>query len=125
MNKSPFENNCDLDIEFLEVNYAEDLHKAAMVFEEYLKELPDHISDLNESLESHNIYKFRELLQKLKQRFTQVGLSQVAGRFQDFYFNCRHAQDLILYKIEIQQVVNKIESATPAIRNILLKLQKS
>jgi hypothetical protein len=122
MTKSLFTNSVDIDINYLESRYAEDLITAARVFSMYLQCLPSHLKELSESVESHNIYEFRALIHKLIPSFTYVGLTDVSERLQELNLKCITAKDMVLYEIEIRDLIKRIISSTRAVEEIQSRL---
>jgi hypothetical protein len=61
-------------------------------------------------------YYFRQLIDKLTARFAFVGLTDLADKFTHLNRKCITAQDLVLYEIEIQQLILRMLSCTKALK---------
>ena len=125
MNESLFNNIPELDSAYLEAAYADDSETAAMVFQQYLDDLPANLDLLNESYKTHDIERFRHHIHKQKPGFSYVGLTDVTEKFHELQVKCLTKEDLDRYKNEIDQVLLRIRSASPVIQNLLNRLQGS
>ena len=125
MNDSIFRGASGLDTEYLDAAYADDADTAAMVFEQFLQDLPANLDLINESIRNQDIERFRHHIHKQKPGFSYVGLTDVTQVFQDLQVKCLTKEDMQRYKSEIDQVLHRIQSSTPVIRNLLERLKAS
>ncbi|HWJ91777.1 MAG TPA: Hpt domain-containing protein [Flavisolibacter sp.] len=125
MNESLFNNVPELDSAYLEAAYGDDSDTAAMVFQQYLDDLPANLDLLNESYRTRDIDGFRHHIHKQKPGFSYVGLTDVTEKFHELQVKCLTKEDLNVYKNEIDQVLLRIHSATPVIQNLFNRLQSS
>ena len=125
MNESLFHNVPELDTEYLDAAYGNDAETAGLVFEQYLHDLPANMNLLNESIRSQDIESFRHHIHKQKPGFSYVGLTDVSRTFQDLQVKCLAKEDISRYKTEIDQVLSRINAATPILQNLLARLQGS
>jgi HPt (histidine-containing phosphotransfer) domain-containing protein len=123
MNESLFNNFPELDSAYLEAAYGDDSETAAMVFQQYLEDLPKNMELLNESYKSRDIQAFLHHIHKQKPGFSYVGLTDVTGKFHELQVKCATKEDLDRYQNEIDQVLQRINSTTPVIQNLLNRLQ--
>ena len=122
MKKNIFSNNVNLDLEFLETTYSDDLQAARTVFQDYLKTLDLYLHTLEESFNNKDIYRFRETVDKLKPEFTRVGLSDVSKKMHVIELKCIEGRDLVLNEIEIQQLISRIRISAEELKIILGRL---
>jgi hypothetical protein len=122
MKETLFSNSVDINTDYLAYTYTDDVEKARAIFAGYLEELPLHLSELRESLDTHNIYLFRPLIEKLMPLFASVGLTDVAEKLNELSTKCITAKDLVLYDIEIQDLIKRINSSTQGIEEIKSRL---
>ncbi|MFL5741821.1 MAG: Hpt domain-containing protein [Flavisolibacter sp.] len=125
MNESLFKNFPELDIDYLDAAYGNDAETAALVFEQYLQDLPANMNLLNESIRSQDIESFRHHIHKQKPGFSYVGLTDVSRTFQELQVKCLAKEDISRCKTEIDQVVSRIHAATPVLQKLLAQLQGS
>jgi len=123
MNNSPFSKLVDLDQVYLEEAYANDAETAAMVFEQYLADLPANLNLIEESISRKDIERFRQHIHKQKPGFSYVGLTDVTRIFQDLQVKCVVIEDLQTYKNEIDGVLTRINSSKSIIEKALLYLR--
>jgi HPt (histidine-containing phosphotransfer) domain-containing protein len=123
MNESLFNNTPELDSDYLEAAYADDSETAAMVFQQYLDDLPKNLELLNESYKSQDVQAFLHHIHKQKPGFSYVGLTDVTAKFHELQVKCATKEDLDRYKNEIDQVLQRIRSTSPVIQNLLNRLQ--
>ena len=122
MDEKIFSNNANLDVDFLETTYCDDLATARKVFEVYLQSLALHLNALEESFLNNDIYLFRQMMNKLKPGFGFVGLTDVSGKIQDLERKCVEGKDLVLNEIEIRELLSKIRSSRESIKVIYNRL---
>src|SRR6478736_1063248 len=108
MNESLFSTLSDLDGTYLEAAYANDAETAALVFEQYLADLPSNLQLLRESLNKKDIDKFRQHIHKQKPGYSYVGLTDVTQKFQELQLKCVVMDDLMKYNNEIETVLSRI-----------------
>jgi len=119
MNESLFSNLSELDAAYLEAAYANDAETAAMVFDQYLADLPANLQLIRESLKKKDIDRFRQHIHKQKPGFSYVGLTDVTQKFQELQMKCVVIDDLQKYNKEIETVLVRINSSTPLIEQAL------
>jgi hypothetical protein len=123
MNENLFDNLVDLDRTYLEEAYANDAETAAMVFEQYLMDLPGNLNLIMESLNARDIERFRHHIHKQKPGYSYVGLTDITKIFHDLQVKCVVIEDLQTYKGEIDQVLTRINSSRSIIEKALLYLR--
>ncbi|HYJ38944.1 MAG TPA: hypothetical protein VEV87_10020 [Chitinophagaceae bacterium] len=123
MNKSLFSDLVDLDRAYLEEAYANDAETAALVFEQYLSDLPTNLNVIVESLNGSDIERFRHHIHKQKPGYSYVGLTDVTKIFHDLQVKCVVIEDLQTYKGEIEEVLSRINSSRAIIEKALLYLR--
>jgi HPt (histidine-containing phosphotransfer) domain-containing protein len=123
MNENIFPDHLDLDTEFLNSTYSDDAETAAMMFENYLQELPENLKLLEDSYNNQDIQSFRQLIHKQKPSFSYVGLTDITDKFQQLQIKCQQVDDLLTYKEEIQYAFSRIRSSTPLIQSTLERLR--
>jgi len=123
MNENLFDNLVDLDRTYLEEAYANDAETAAMVFEQYLMDLPGNLNLIMESLNARDIERFRHHIHKQKPGYSYVGLTDITKIFHDLQVKCIVIEDLQTYKGEIDQVLIRINSSRSIIEKALLYLR--
>ena len=123
MKQSLFSNLVDLDRTYLEEAYANDAETAALVFEQYLQDLPVNLNLIVESLNGRDIERFRQHIHKQKPGFSYVGLTDVTRVFQDLQVKCVVIEDLNKYKSEIDGVLTRISSSRGTIEKALSYLK--
>ena len=122
MKESIFSNKVDLDIDYLQIVYDEDLKSAKTAFKRYLDELPSNLFELKQSFIDHDIYRFRQLCEKLSPEFNDVGLTDVGSQLKDLQQKCVVAKDMILYDTEIKKVLGRIEASKKSVKMIFDRL---
>ncbi|GAC1422913.1 MAG: hypothetical protein NVS1B13_04620 [Flavisolibacter sp.] len=123
MPNSLFKANNGLDISFLDDAYGDDSQTAALMFQQYLDELPSNLELLTASLLSKDIEAFRHLIHKQKPVYSYVGLTDVTHSLQDLQIKCLKTEDLIAQKALIDSVLERIKTSAPQIRQTLSHLQ--
>ena len=123
MNENLFDNLMDLDRTYLEEAYANDAETAALVFEQYLSDLPTNLNVIVESLNGRDIERFRHHIHKQKPGYSYVGLTDVTKTFHDLQVKCVVIEDLQTYKGEIEKVLSRINSSRAIIEKALLYLR--
>ena len=124
MNESLFFELVDLDRTYLEEAYANDADTAALVFEQYLQDLPANVRLLRESLEARDIERFRHCIHKQKPGYSYVGLTDVTRKLQELQVKCNVSQDLSNYRQDIESVLRRINSSTEIIEKALVHLRR-
>lgn len=123
MSESLFASSNGLDKDFLEGAYGDDAETAALMFQQYLDELPANMLLLNESISKNDIERFRHLIHKQKPVFSYVGLTDVSQSLQDLQLKCHNAEDMIACKQLINKVLDRIQSSKEQISKTLQYLQ--
>ena len=124
MNQSLFSNLSELDAAYLEAAYANDAETAAMVFEQYLADLPANLQLIRDSLSKKDIDRFRQHIHKQKPGFSYVGLTDVTQTFQELQVKCVAIDDLQKYNKEIETVLTRINSTKGTIEQALSYLKR-
>lgn len=124
MNESLFSNLSDLDAAYLEAAYANDAETAALVFEQYLADLPANIQLIKDSITKRDIDRFRQHIHKQKPGFSYVGLTDVTQKFQELQMKCVAIDDLQKYNKEIETVLTRINSTKGTIEQALTYLKR-
>jgi HPt (histidine-containing phosphotransfer) domain-containing protein len=124
MNTSLFGSYSELDTAFLEEAYADDAESAAIVFQQYLDDLPNNLELINESIRKNDIEAFRRHVHKQKPAFSYVGLTDVTGKFHDLLSKCHIKEDLSTYHIEIEEALDRIRSSSRLIEKTLADLKQ-
>jgi HPt (histidine-containing phosphotransfer) domain-containing protein len=119
MNENLFSNLSDLDTEYLDAAYANDAETAALVFEQYLADLPANLEKIKESLTGKDIERFKHHIHKQKPGYSYVGLTDVTHTFQELQVKCVVIEDLNTYQSEIENVLTRINSSTHTIEKAL------
>jgi HPt (histidine-containing phosphotransfer) domain-containing protein len=123
MIKTIFHNITELDTAYLNEAYANDAETAALVFEQYLQELPTNLKQLKETLKGNDIEGFRQNIHKQKPSFSYVGLTDVTKKLHELQVKCVVLEDLSLYKTEIDEVLRRIYSSAGLIEKALVHLK--
>ncbi len=123
MPNSLFNASNGLDINFLDDAYGEDSETAALMFQQYLDELPSNLDLLTASFHSNNIEAFRHLIHKQKPVYSYVGLTDVTNSLQDLQIKCLKTEDLIEQKTLINSVLERIKTSATLVRQTLNHLQ--
>jgi len=124
MNQSLFSNLSELDAAYLEAAYANDAETAAMVFEQYLADLPANLQLIRDSLSKKDIDRFRQHIHKQKPGFSYVGLTDVTQTFQELQVKCVAIDDLQKYNKEIETVLTRINTTKGTIEQALSYLKR-
>ena len=125
MTEHLFKNINGLDSEYLDAAYGNDAETAAMVFEQFLQELPSNIKLLEESFSNLDAAGFGHHIHKQKPGFSYVGLTDVTHKFHDLQTKCLTKEDLINCKDEIESILERIRSASSILQKALIHLQNS
>ena len=125
MNDNLFANLTDLDVAYLEAAYANDAETAALVFEQYLADLPANVQLIRDSVHRKDIDRFRQHIHKQKPGYSYVGLTDVTEKFQELQIKCVVIDDLQRYNNEIETVLTRINSSTHLIEQALSYLKNN
>lgn len=123
MNASLFENIAELNTEYLDAAYADDAETAAIVFEQFLEDLPGNLSLLQESYGNKDVERFLHYVHKQKPSFSYVGLTDVTEKFHELQVKCQVREDLDRYRTEIDEVLRRIRNSEGLLRAALSRLQ--
>ena len=123
MNQSPFAALTGLDTSYLDDAYADDSETAAVVFEQYLEDLPANMNRITDSLEKMDAQAFRQHIHKQKPGFSYVGLTDVTALFNQLEEKCQTPEDLKTYRSEIDAALARIHAVTSLISKALITLQ--
>ena len=96
-----------------------DFDTARREFEKYVNQLPETLSDLKQSLNTRDIFSFKQLIHKLIPQGKAVGLADLTRRLSDLDAKCMTAKELVLYEIEIQDILNEIKISGESTGRIL------
>ena len=124
MNENLFLNLTELDAAYLEAAYSNDAETAALVFEQYLADLPANLQLIRDSMNKKDIERFRQYIHKQKPGFSYVGLTDVTQKFQELQMKCVAIEDLQKYNSEIETVLTRINSSKGTIEQALTYLKR-
>jgi hypothetical protein len=122
MSMSLFQNFSGIDSEYLDAAYADDAETAAIVFEQYLSDLPGNLEILKESIRNQDVEKFQHHIHKQKPGFSYVGLTDVTQKIQELQVKVTSKEDMSRLQPEIDGMVARIEGSSDVIRKILSSL---
>ncbi len=88
-------------------------------FERYVNHLPEMLGDLRQSLNTRDIYFFKQLIHKLIPQLKAVGLSDLTRKLSDLDAKCVTAKELVLYEIEIQDILSEMNISRESTSRIL------
>jgi len=125
MNENLFVNLTELDAAYLEAAYSNDAETAALVFEQYLADLPANLQLIRDSMNKKDIDRFRQYIHKQKPGFSYVGLTDVTQKFQELQLKCVAKEDLQKYNSEIETVLTRINSSTQLVQQALSYLKSN
>jgi HPt (histidine-containing phosphotransfer) domain-containing protein len=125
MSESPFRKINGLDAEYLDAAYAGDTETAAMVFEQFLQELPSNTALIEDSIAKNDVESFRHHIHKQKPGFSYVGMTDVSNTFHELQSKCITKEDLVTHRDTIQKVMNRIHAAPDLLQKALIQLQNS
>ena len=125
MNENLFVNLTELDAAYLEAAYSNDAETAALVFEQYLADLPANLQLIRDSMNKKDIDRFRQYIHKQKPGFSYVGLTDVTQKFQELQMKCVAIEDLQKYNSEIETVLTRINSSTQLVQQALTYLKSN
>ena len=123
MSESIFGNTKELDTDYLDAAYDSDAETAAMVFEQYLTELPANLKLLTDSYTSQDIQAFQHHIHKQKPGFSYVGLTDVTAKCQELQQKCLTKEGFIIYKTEIESMLERIRTSAVIIESLRSRLQ--
>ena len=123
MTENLFSDNPELDADYLEAAYGDDAETAIVVFEGYLQELPSNIELINESYKNRDIDRFRHFVHKQKPGFSYVGLTKLTNKLNEIESKVMVVDDLVVYKEEIEDALEKISSSAGTIEKTLTRLR--
>ena len=124
MSESIFTNFPELDSAYLDDAYGSDAETAAIVFEQYLQDLPGNLNALKESLYAGDAAVVRQLLHKQKPGFSYVGLTDLTAEVQQLEAACQSPEDLKAIRGRVEQVLSRMEITRPVIEKALRQLQQ-
>ena len=124
MNENLFLNLTELDAAYLEAAYSNDAETAALVFEQYLADLPANLQLIRDSMNKKDIERFRQYIHKQKPGFSYVGLTDVTQKFQELQMKCVAMEDLQKYNSEIETVLTRINTSKGTIEQALTYLKR-
>ena len=96
-----------------------DFDTARREFEKYVNHLPETLSDLRQSFNTHDIFFFKQLIHKLIPQLKAVGLADLTRKLSDLDAKCMTAKELVLYEIEIQEILSEIRISGESTGRIL------
>jgi HPt (histidine-containing phosphotransfer) domain-containing protein len=123
MTESIFADCNELDIEFLNDTYADDVETAILLFRQFLSELPKNTQLLRNSLLDNDISAFRKHLHKQKPAFSFVGLTGITTFMHDLQSKCLATLDLSIYRREIEEMLVAIDRSAGIIEIAISKLE--
>lgn len=123
MSNSIFRNVKDLDTDYLDAAYDNDVETALIIFEQYLADLPGNLETLKQSIANQDVERFQHDIHKQKPGFSYVGLTDVTQKIQELQVKCTTKEDMLHYRNEIEAMLSRIESSRDIITNTLTQLQ--
>jgi HPt (histidine-containing phosphotransfer) domain-containing protein len=105
-----------LDARFLDELFEGDSSYAQIVFEDFLRDLPDYWQDVRAAYEDQDIDGLRTSINKCKTLFGYVGFSDIQQLCQDFENNCT-GQSMTALESGYQLLLAKKEQARQVIEN--------
>jgi hypothetical protein len=124
MGRKLFADHDSFDSDYLNDAYADDAETAAVVFEQYLNDLPENMRLLSQSFKDRNIEVFRKVIHKQKPGFSYVGLTDVTSKFDELQTLCNNSDDLVKYSSQIESVIQRINSSTAHLEALLISLKQ-
>ena len=121
---SIFMNFSGLDTAYLDDAYGQDAETAAVIFEQYLLDLPANLAALKEKFHAGDAAGLRHHMHKQKPGFSYVGLTDVTEKLNTLEAQCQTAEDIKTQSALIQQVIDRIEATRPQIEKALQQLQQ-
>ena len=113
-----------LDATYLNDAYGQDAETAAMVFEQYLQDLPGNLQSLKESFQAGDAAALRQRMHKQKPAFSYVGLTDITEKLHHLEATLQNPADIEANKALIEQVLQRIETTKPVIEKALQQLQQ-
>ena len=123
MEPSIFKNFTGLDTDYLDAAYGDDAETAALVFDQYLQDLPGNLELLDRDLADRDIENFKLHIHKQKPGYSYVGLTDITAKFHELQTRCLTREDLGHFEPEIRQAMQRIRSSADIIRTALVQLQ--
>lgn len=108
--------NKHLDARFLDELFEGDAVYAQIVFEDFLRDLPDYWQDVKTAYGNQDINNLRTSIHKCKTLFGYVGFSDIQQLCQDFENNCS-GQPMTALEAGYQVLLAKKEQARQVIEN--------
>jgi len=123
MSNSPFKNLDGLDSDYLDSAFSGDTETAALVFEQFLQELPANTALIEDSFAKKDVNAFLHHIHKQKPGFSYVGMTDVSQTFQELQSKCTTSDDLVNYSDTIRKVMDRIHAAPALLQKALAQLQ--
>ena len=120
-----FADHDSFDTAYLNDAYADDAETAAVVFEQYLIDLPENMRLLSQSYKDRDIEVFRKAIHKQKPGFSYVGLTDVTIKFDELQTHCKSTDDLVKYSSQIEAVIERINASTAQVEALLMNLKQA
>lgn len=124
MSENLFSQFPELDAAYLDDAYGQDTETAAMVFEQYLQDLPANLNALKKSFQAGDAAALRQRMHKQKPGFSYVGLTDVTDKLHHLEATLQNPADVQANKGLIEQVLQRIEATKPVIEKALKQLQQ-
>jgi Hpt domain len=125
MSESLFSEFPELDAAYLDDAYGQEAETAALVFEQYLQDLPGNLQALKESFQSGDAAALRQRMHKQKPAFSYVGLTDITEKLHHLEASCQTAADIQANKALIEQVLQRMDTTRPVIEKALQRLQQA
>jgi HPt (histidine-containing phosphotransfer) domain-containing protein len=125
MSDNPFKKIDGLDADYLESAYSGDTETAAMVFEQFLQELPANTALIEDSIAKQDVEAFRHHIHKQKPGYSYVGMTDVTEAFHDLQSKCITTSDMETHRNAIQKVMERIHAAPALLQKALTQLQNN
>ena len=116
-NQTKFLFSRNLDYEFLEKNYDENLELAQSIFESFMQNIDAELSVLNNGIEALDFELIRSIAHKIKHNFIYVGAQSLTSYVTQIEAEAKDQNALVLdtYK-------NFIENLEPILKSISIQL---
>ena len=92
--------------------------------EKYLKNLPENLFDLSQSFGAHDVFYFKQLINKMIPELKSVGLNEIAEKLKSLDASCITARDMVLHEMEIETVIKEISASRESTSRILNSLKE-
>lgn len=113
-----------LDAHFLEELFEGDAAYAQIVFEDFLRDLPDYWRDVETAYDREDLEDLRTAIHKCKTLFGYVGFSDIQQLCLDFENDCTTGKEIKNLRMGYLRLVTKKEEARIIIENEYERLKR-